>query len=268
MSVSALIAEDEPLLARALQGALQGCWPELETPLLAANGLQALDMALEGLPDVLFLDIRMPGRSGLEVARELAEQWPDRQPFPLIVFVTAYDEHALEAFERAAVDYLLKPVNEERLSKTVQRLRELLAQRAARSQDQHLEHALAQLRQLVSADSPVPAKPPARLEIIRAAVGNRTRLIPVDEVIYFEATDKYVNVATAGGDALIRTSLRELIPQLDPGQFWQIHRGTVVQVRKVEAAVRDEAGKLSLQLHGRPEKLAVSRLFAPLFRQM
>jgi len=268
MPVSALIAEDEPLLARALQNTLQHCWPELETPRLAANGLQALEMALESLPDVLFLDIRMPGRNGLEVARELAEQWPDRRPFPLVVFVTAYDEHALEAFERAAVDYLLKPVNEERLGKTVQRLRELLAQRAARSQEQHLEQALAQLRQLVSADSPVPATPPARLEIIRAAVGNRTRLIPVEEVIYFEATDKYVNVVTADGQALIRTSLRELIPQLDPGQFWQIHRGTVVQVRKVEAAVRDEAGKLSLQLHGRPERLAVSRLFAPLFRQM
>lgn len=264
----ALIAEDEPLLAQALRQALQRTWPALGQPLMAANGIVALEQALAARPDVLFLDIKMPGRSGLEVARELAEQWPQGDagapPFPLIVFVTAYDEHALEAFERAAVDYLLKPVTEERLGKTVQRLQTLLAQRAGGRQDEQLEQALQQLRTLIA---PLPGQA-ERLQIIRAAVGNRTRLIPVDDVLYFEATDKYVNVVTADGQALIRTSLRELLPQLDPRQFWQIHRGTVVQVRKVDAALRDENGKLSLLLHGRPEKLPVSRLFAHLFRQM
>lgn len=267
---TALIAEDEPLLANALRQALLRAWPELPAPLLAANGNEALEQALAQLPDVLFLDIRMPGRSGLEVARELAEDWPADRPFPLIVFVTAYDNYAVEAFERAAVDYLLKPVNDERLGATVQRLKALLQQRAAGGQDAHLERALAQLRRLAAQEEGDDEKeaPAARLDIIRAAVGNQVRLIPVNEVLYFEATDKYVNVVTADGEALIRTSLRELIPQLDPQQFWQVHRGTVVQVRQVRAAVRDEAGKLSLLLRDRPEKLAVSRLFAHLFRQM
>ncbi|KAF1045224.1 MAG: Transcriptional regulatory protein BtsR [Herbaspirillum frisingense] len=263
---TALIAEDEPLLANALRLALQRTWPELDEPRLAANGIEALDMALAQLPDVLFLDIKMPGRSGLDVARELAEEWPAARPFPLIVFVTAYDNHALEAFERAAVDYLLKPVNDARLATTVQRLRSLLEQRAGTSQDEHLERALSQLRKLAAPDDD--ARPAARLDIIRAAVGNQVRLIPVGDVLYFEATDKYVNVVTAEGEALIRTSLRELIPQLDAQQFWQVHRGTVVQVRHVQAAVRDDAGKISLILRNRPEKLAVSRLFAHLFKQM
>ncbi|WDZ95126.1 LytTR family DNA-binding domain-containing protein [Herbaspirillum sp. WKF16] len=263
---TALIAEDEPLLANALRQALQRAWPELAPPRLAANGNEALEQALAQPPDVLFLDIRMPGRSGLEVARELAEDWPGDHPFPLIVFVTAYDNYAVEAFERAAVDYLLKPVNDARLAASVQRLKALLAQRAADGRDPRLERALDQFRALAAQEQdPLPA---ARLDIIRAAVGNQVRLIPVDDVLYFEATDKYVNVVTAEGQALIRTSLRELIPQLDPRQFWQVHRGTVVQVRQVQAAVRDEAGKLSLLLRGRPEKLAVSRLFAHLFRQM
>ncbi|WP_343586190.1 LytTR family DNA-binding domain-containing protein [Herbaspirillum sp.] len=265
--ITALIAEDEPLLAVALQQALTRTWPELGTAQVAANGIAALEQALARLPDVLFLDIRMPGRSGLEVARELADAWPPARPFPLIVFVTAYDNHALEAFEQAAVDYLLKPVNDARLATTVQRLKSLLEQRAAGNADEHLERALAQLRELAAHDAE-PAQPVPRLDIIRAAVGNQVRLIPVNDVLYFEATDKYVNVVTAEGEALIRTSLRELIPQLDAQQFWQIHRGTVVQVRHVQAAVRDEAGKLSLLLRNRPEKLAVSRLFAHLFKQM
>lgn len=269
---TALIAEDEPLLAAALRQALQRTWPELEAPHLAANGIEALEQAVALLPDVLFLDIRMPGRSGLEVARELADAWPTdgpaARPFPLIVFVTAYDHYALEAFERAAVDYLLKPVNDARLSATVQRLASLLRQRAAGSRDEHLEQALAQLRRLAAQAQDEQPQPAARLEIIRAAVGNQVRLIPVDDVVYFEATDKYVNVVTAEGEALIRTSLRELIPQLDAQQFWQVHRGTVVQVRHVQAAVRDETGKMSLVLRHRGEKLAVSRLFAHLFRQM
>lgn len=265
--ITALIAEDEPLLAAALQQALARIWPELGTVPVAANGIAALEQAVTLLPDVLFLDIRMPGRSGLDVARELADDWPAERPFPLIVFVTAYDNYAVDAFEHAAVDYLLKPVNDARLSTTVQRLKNLLEQRASAGPEAHLERALAQLRQLTAHDNEA-SQPAPRLDIIRAAVGNQVRMIPVDDVLYFEATDKYVNVVTAEGEALIRTSLRELIPQLDAQQFWQVHRGTVVQVRHVQAAVRDETGKLALLLRNRPEKLAVSRLFAHLFRQM
>lgn len=256
----ALIAEDEALLADALSAQLQRLWPGLEIAGIASNGMAAVEQALALQPDVLFLDIKMPGQSGLEAARELADEWPDQRRFPLLVFVTAYDDYAIQAFEQAAIDYVLKPANGERLALTVARLQARLKDK----NDQGLEQVLAQLRGLA------PGTPVAqeRLRMIRAAVGNQIRLIPVDDVVYFEATDKYVNVVTADGEALIRTSLKELIPQLDPGRFWQVHRGTVVQIAEVAAAQRDEAGKLSLKLRKRPETLAVSRLFAHLFRQM
>lgn len=264
---TALIAEDEPLLAQALRQALAQCWPELATLQPATNGHEALALALGKLPDVLFLDIRMPGHSGLEVAARLGEEWPAQRPFPLLVFVTAYDDYAVQAFERAAVDYLLKPVSRERLTVTVARLQGLLAQRAASDQEAHLERALAQLRAL---SLPPAGQTAPRLDFIRAAVGNRVRLIALADVLYFEAADKYVNVVTADGEALIRTSLRELIPQLDPRQFWQVHRSIVVQAGRIQGAQRDETGKLWLSLHGRPDgpRLPVSRLFAHLFRQM
>lgn len=258
--VRALIAEDEALLADALSAQLQRLWPGLEIAGIAPNGVAAVEQALALQPDVLFLDIRMPGQSGLEAARELADEWPDKRPFPLLVFVTAYDDYAIQAFEQAAIDYLLKPANDERLALSVARLQTRLKDK----NDQGLEKVLAQLRSLAPG---IPAVQ-ERLRMIRAAVGNQIRLIPVDDVVYFEATDKYVNVVTADGEALIRTSLRELIPQLDPERFWQVHRGTIVQIAEVAAAQRDEAGKLSLKLRKRPEMLAVSRLFAHLFRQM
>lgn len=265
----ALIAEDEPLLAQALQQQLARQWPGLDVLPSAANGVAALEQALALQPDVLFLDIKMPGKTGLEVARDLAEEWPEQRAFPLIVFVTAYDNYAIDAFEQAAVDYLLKPVDPERLRTSVLRLKALLEQRAHAGPQQHLEQMLGQLRQLPLEPSTFPTRPSAApLKIIRAAVGNQVRLIPVEDVLYFEATDKYVNVVTADGESLIRTSLKELLPQLDADKFWQIHRGTVVQIRQVHAAVRDDGGKLSLILRGRPEKLAVSRLYTPLFKQM
>jgi len=259
----ALIAEDEALLADTLSAQLQRLWPGLDIAGIASNGMAAVEQALALQPDVLFLDIRMPGQSGLEAARELADEWPHQRPFPLLVFVTAYDDYAIQAFEQAAIDYVLKPANDERLALTVARLQA----RLKNTNDQGLEQVLAQLRSLApgALASPVAQE---RLRMIRAAVGNQVRLIPVNDVVYFEATDKYVNVVTADGEALIRTSLRELIPQLDPERFWQVHRGTVVQIAEVAAAQRDEAGKLSLKLRQRPETLAVSRLFAHLFRQM
>lgn len=263
MTITALIAEDEPILAFALQQTLQRLWPELQICGVAQNGIAAAQEALALRPDILFLDIKMPGKSGLEAAQELAEDWPADRPFPLVVFVTAYDEYALQAFEQAAADYVLKPVTEARLAKTVERLKTRLQQEDERADG--LERVLGQLRALVPS---VPAPSAARLTIIRAAVGNQIRMIPVADVHYFEATDKYVNVVTADSQSLIRTSLKELLPQLDASQFWQIHRGTVVNVNCIQAAIRDDNGKLSLRLHGRSEQLAVSRLFAHLFKQM
>jgi len=262
--IRALIAEDEPVLGYALLQALQRLWPELAIGAVVENGIAAVREALAQRPDVLFLDIKMPGKTGLEAARELAEDWPDGTPFPLIVFVTAYDDYALQAFEQAAVDYVMKPVNDARLAQTVARLQARLAAHAAR--DGELERIVRQLSAILPA--PAQQSPPPRLTLIRAGVGNQIRLIPVAEVLYFEAADKYLNVVSTGGEVLIRTSLKELLPQLDPEQFWQIHRGTVVNLRFVQAAQRDEAGKLSLRLTGRSELLPVSRLFAHLFRQM
>jgi DNA-binding LytR/AlgR family response regulator len=257
----ALVAEDEPILALALKQALQRLWPELKIAATVDNGAAAIEQALALHPDVLFLDIKMPGKTGLEAAQALAEDWPDGTPFPLVVFVTAYDDFALQAFEQAAADYVLKPVNDTRLAKTVSRLKERLA--LPQQRDAELERIVGQLRAMAPA-----AAASERLTVIRAAVGNQVRLIPIGDVLYFEATDKYVSVVTADSQSLIRTTLRELLPQLDGNQFWQIHRGTVVNINGVAAAVRDEAGKLSLKLRARSEILPVSRVFAHLFRQM
>lgn len=259
----ALIAEDEPVLAQALAHTLQRLWPELAIEAIVQNGVQAVEKALALQPDLLFLDIRMPGMSGLQAAEALAEDWPEGRAFPLVVFVTAYDDYALQAFEQAAADYVQKPVSDARLARTVARLQARLA--APAKGDAALEQVLRQLRALAP---PAAAQPATRLTVIRAAVGNQVRMIPVPDVIYFEATDKYVNVVTADSQSLIRLSLRELLDQLDPAQFWQIHRGTVVNIGQVTAAVRDEAGRLRLSLRGRTETLAVSRVFAHLFRQM
>ncbi len=282
-TIRALIAEDEPILADALAAALARLWPALQIAAMVGNGGAAVAQALEQQPDVLFLDIKMPGKTGLEAAGELADEWPagpQDKPFPLIVFVTAYDEYALAAFEQAAADYVCKPVSDERLGKTVARLQQRLQDRmaegmaapgsagAAGSSGDELSRLLDQLRALAPGLPPGDAAAPPRLGMIRAAVGNQVRMIPVEDVVYFEATDKYLTVATAAGEALIRTSLKELLPQLDPQRFWQVHRGTVVNTRSIAAALRDEAGKVSLKLHGRSEMLAVSRVYAHLFRQM
>lgn len=259
---SALVAEDEPILAAAFVQALHRLWPELRIGAVVSDGMAAVKKALTLQPDILFLDIKMPGKTGLEAAQELAEEWPDTTPFPLVVFVTAYDDYALQAFEQAAADYVLKPVGDDRLARTVERLKARLARQQER--DGELDRIVSQLRALAPAPNPAGE----RLTMIRAAVGNQIRLIPVADVLYFEATDKYVNVVTADSESLIRTSLKELMPQLDDSQFWQIHRGTIVNVNRIDAAIRDESGKLSVKLRGRPEKLAVSRVFAHLFRQM
>jgi DNA-binding LytR/AlgR family response regulator len=268
-TIRALIAEDEPLLAQALSASLQRLWPQLELAGVAANGHEAVALTLARQPQIVFFDIRMPGQSGLDAARELAEEWPEGQPFPLLVFVTAYDNYAVQAFEQAAIDYVLKPVNDARLQTTIARLQQRLQSLpVVPVADATLEQVLQQLRALTPVTLQPAAAIPQRLQVIRAAVGNQVHLIALEEVIYFEATDKYTNVVTPDSQSLIRTSLRELLPQLDPAQFWQIHRSTVVRIGAVQSAQRDAAGKLSLGLRQRPEKLTVSRLYAHLFKQM
>lgn len=268
--VTALIAEDEPLIAAALRADLLRAWPGLQVVAQVGDGLSAVQQALALRPRICFLDIRMPGQDGLQVAQALAEDWPDDgTPFPLIVFVTAYDQYALQAFEREAVDYLLKPVDAPRLAQCVQRLQRLLAQPAPPTA---LDDTLAQLRGLLGAAGlagAAPAQPqPPRLEMIQAGVGSTLHLVPVDEVLYFEAADKYVRVVTADKEHLIRLSLRELLPQLDDQRFWQVHRGLVVQARAIATAQREPSGKVLLTLRGRPEQLTASRLYAHLFKGM
>ncbi|HEY0821263.1 MAG TPA: LytTR family DNA-binding domain-containing protein [Rhizobacter sp.] len=266
MNATALIAEDEPLLAAHLQAELARQWPQLEIVASVRHGDAALQQALALRPQVLFLDIRMPGLSGLEAAHALAEDWPEATPFPLLVFVTAHDEYAIEAFERAAFDYVLKPVSAERLAQTCARLQEALRQRSQPAGGASLDEAVAQLRGLLAQAPPAMTAP--RLSVIQAGVGSTIHMVKVDEVLYFEAADKYVRVVTAEHEHLIRLSLRELLPQLDPQRFWQIHRGTVVRADAVATAVRDDSGKLTLNLRGHPDKLAVSRLYVHLFKAL
>jgi DNA-binding LytR/AlgR family response regulator len=265
-NIRALVAEDESILSLTLIKMLAKLWPDLEICSTAENGVVAVQEALTHLPDILFLDIKMPGKTGLEVAQELAEEWPDNKPFPIIVYVTAYDEFAIEAFEHAASDYVLKPINEDRLGKTVKRLQDKLTSQQDRSGE--LDRMVAHLRNLMPGTDTTGAQNIEKLTLIRAAIGNQIRMIPVSDVLYFEATDKYINVVTAEHSSLIRLSLRELLPQLDNKQFWQIHRGTVVNSQFIQTATRDEAGKLSLKLRGSDDKLQVSRVYAHLFKQM
>ena len=279
---TALIAEDEPLLAAALQAELARLWPGLVIVASVADGLSALQQTLALQPDVCFFDIRMPGASGLDAAQALAEDWPDGTPFPLLVFVTAYDQYALRAFQAQAVDYLVKPVDAQRLAACIDRLKKRLAAvppaGPGPALDDALQRTLAQLRGLLAAGAGAGAAAaagtgaaavtPPRLEVIQAGVGNTVHLVPVAEVLYFEAADKYLRVVTAEREHLIRLSLRELMPQLDSQQFWQVHRSLVVRASAISTALRDESGKVFLSLRGRPERLTASRLYAHLFKGM
>ena len=259
-----LIAEDEPLLAKTLARMLGESWPELTGIDVVHDGVSAVDKALAQAPDVLFLDIKMPGRNGVEVAEMVADEWPADKSAPLFVFVTAYDEFAVAAFERAAVDYVLKPATVERLTKTVERLRERLATRAAVP----AAGDMAALFSRVQAILAPPVSPDERIRIIRASAGNTVRMIPVAEVICLEAADKYVTVVTAGGEALVRMSLRELASRLDGIELMQIHRGVMVNTACMMSASRDDLGRLAVRLRGLERELKVSRAFAHLFRPM
>jgi DNA-binding LytR/AlgR family response regulator len=249
--VKAVIAEDEPLLAARLKELLGRAWPELAIAATAPNGPAALEAIEREKPDVAFLDIRMPGLTGLEVAEEVADRLGERAP--AIVFVTAYDEFALKAFELAAVDYLLKPVTEERLSRCIERVRKGKGD------------LVSQVRKILESEKKPPSEP---LRVLRAGAGDTVKMIPVGEVCYFQASDKYTGVVTRDGESLIRIPLRELLSQLPPDRFVQIHRGTIVNLDEIAAAVRDDTGRVFLKLRSRKETLPVSRIYAEQFRQM
>jgi DNA-binding LytR/AlgR family response regulator len=255
---SYIIAEDEPLLARVLAQQLNEHWPAARCVGMAANGAEALKLAEEFSPDVAFLDVRMPQLDGLEAARQLCL----KENPPLIVFVTAYDAYALDAFEAAAIDYLLKPVEDARLSKCIERLTGQLSRGGS---DNNTPADMAtRIAELLGYNAPRKEK----LRFVRAGAGTTVKLIPVHEVLWFEAEDKYITVATREGDSIIRMPLRELLEQLDEEVFWQIHRGTVVNSTHIAHAKRDELGHLTLTLKGRDDPIAVSRQFAHLFKQM
>ena len=282
MNTTALIAEDEPLLADALRCELARAWPALQIVATVGDGVSAVQQALALQPDVLFFDIRMPGQNGLDAALALAHAWPTEgpaaKPFPALVFVTAYDQYAVQAFEAQAVDYLLKPVQPTRLQKTVQKLQLTLAVNAQPAMD--IDATLARLRHLLTASGgaatpPQSATRPAPLPsglvpltLIQASSGSQIHMVPVAEVLYFEAADKYVRVLTATREFLIRTPLKELMDELDTTVFWQIHRSTLVRASAITTVTRDEAGKLHLALAGRTDKLPVSRLYAHRFKAM
>jgi DNA-binding LytR/AlgR family response regulator len=247
MNATAIVAEDEATLRQQLVEQLGQLWPELTIVAEAADGVSALRLMAEHRPDVLFLDIQMPGATGLEVARQVNGR-------SRVVFVTAYDEHAVAAFEQGAIDYVLKPISAARLFTTVQRLKERLGTPPPR-----LDAALA------AAAQPAPKQ---WLRWINASVGQNVRLITVDEIVYFQADNKYTRVVTADGEALIRKSLKELAEELDPNQFWQVHRSTMVNVGAVAGVSRDFRGRMLLKLKGRNETLQVSDSYTHLFRQM
>lgn len=244
----ALIADDEKHLADDLERRLRRLWPELQIVAIVHDGVAASEALAELKPDVAFLDIRMPGKNGLEAARSAAAA-------SRIVFVTAYDEHAVQAFEQAAADYLLKPVSDERLARCVARLQQQAALPPL--------ELLARLQGLLVA----PAKP-APLRWLRAQVGQTVRLVAVEDVCCLQSADKYTLLLTRDAELLLRTPLKDLIAQLDPEQFWQVHRSTVVNVRQIVSAQHGLLGKVALTLRERPERIAVSRSYAHLFRQM
>lgn len=255
---TALIADDEPHLAESLKKQLLTLWPALSVLPIARNGLEAARAITEHDPDVAFLDIQMPGLTGLEVAQGIEGR-------TRVVFVTAFDQYAIDAFGHAALDYVLKPVKADRLARTVERLQAAVAQSAAPSQDTSSDAALAAaLKRLLPS---APAAAPLRW--IRASIGELTHQIDVQDVLYFEADEKYTVVRTTGGtEHLIRTPITELVAQLDAQQFWQIHRSTLINVNHLAGTRRDEASRLFVRMKQHDRELPVSRAYVPLFKAM
>jgi len=258
--ITALIADDEPLLRERLRSLLARLWPELDVVAEARNGREAVEMFDEHLPQVAFLDVHMPGLNGIDAARSI-----DRRA--LVVFVTAFEQYAVKAFEQGALDYLVKPFDEQRLADTIDRLRERLqpssapvAGAAMPSIEQVIEHLSGELRQR--------SGPRQFLQWIKASVGSSVKLIPVEQVVYLRADEKYTLVVWEGGEALIRKTIRELADELDPERFAQVHRSVIVNLHEVSQVNRGPNETAEIQLKGRREMLPVSRSFVHVFRQM
>ena len=250
---TAVIADDERLMREQIIARLKEAWPELLIVGEAGNGREAVAMVQSLEPDIVFLDISMPGMDGIQAAQALAGQ-------AHVVFVTAFDQYAISAFEQGAVDYLLKPADPERVALTCQRLRARLNQ-----EPDPMNDLLAQLSQRLGAGG---LKPREYMRWVQASVGANIRMIPTSDILFFRAEDKYTRVQTQGFEALIRKPIKELIDELDPDEFWQIHRATVVRVDAVEQVSRDFRGRQIVHVKGSEEKLEVSRSFSHLFKQM
>lgn len=247
--IKILVAEDEPLMRDRLLAQLDKLWPEASVMLVAENGNDAWDGFLEHAPDVVFLDIRMPGLSGIDVAQKIGKA-------AHIIFITAYDQYAIDAFDAGAIDYLLKPVQEERLAKAIERIKE---KRNATPAD------LSAILKALQASAP--SANSEKIKWIKASVGKQIKLIDVDEVLFFQSDTKYTRVVLADYEALIRTPLKDLLGGLNGEQFWQIHRSTVVNAKAVAAAERLDTERMQVLLKGSSEKLLVSRNFTHLFRE-
>ena len=255
---TAIIADDERLMRDLLRTRLSHVWPELQIVGEAKNGDEAVQLVAELKPDLTFLDIRMPGKTGMEAARQIGER-------SQIVFVTAYDQYAVEAFERGAVDYVLKPSEPERLKVTVERLKARLESTRAAPGAAVNDSVTAMLSQLAEK---IAAPKPKHLQWIQASIGQDLRMIPVEDILFFRSDEKYTCVQTDKLEALIRKPVRDLAEELDPSLFWQIHRATLVNVNAIEGVTRDIRGRHLVLIKGRPEKLEVSRSFLHLFKQM
>jgi DNA-binding LytR/AlgR family response regulator len=249
---TAIVAEDEPILRQQLEAKLARLWPELEVIASVEDGVAALEALEDRTPDVMFLDIQMPEMTGVEVARHVGNR-------AHVVFVTAYDQYAIQAFEQGAVDYVLKPATDERLAVTLERLK---AKLAAPSPPADMNAVLAKIQESLGGGRK------ERLQWIKATIGQNLRLIPVAEVLFFQSDEKYTRVVLADGEALIKTPIRELLEGLDPEVFWQIHRSTVVNANAIAAVTRDFRGQAHVKIKGKDESLVVSRIYSHLFKQM
>lgn len=278
----AVIADDERLMRDQLRARLQQVWPELDIVAEAKNGLEAVQAVKDHQPDVVFLDIRMPGLTGVEAAKEIAQlDLGEEALLPEMVFITAYDQYAIEAFEQGVVDYVLKPAEIERLQRTVARLKSRLVQRMQDAQDTVIgqnsfqegptnpaisDHSVQKSLHMLAAQ--IAGKPAQYLSWLQAGVGQSIQLISVDQILYCMSDDKYTRVQTAKREFLIRKPIRELVEELNPSIFLQIHRSTLVNLNAIEGVVRDERGRQEVIIKERSEKLQVSRSAAPLFRAM
>ena len=272
----AVIADDERLMRDQLRARLAQVWPALEIVAEAKNGLEAIQAVKDHQPDVIFLDIRMPGLTGVEAAKEIAQlDLGDESLLPEMVFITAYDQYALDAFEQGAVDYVLKPAEPERLRVTAERLQKRLMQRAAEDSPEVAPSAstesagapsVQQLLHVLSAQ--LKGQPTQYLSWLQASVGQSIQMVSVDDVLFCVSDDKYTRVQTLKQEFLIRKPIKELVEELDPKVFWQIHRSTLVNVKAIAGVQRDERGRQEVLIKGRTDRLVVSRSATQLFRGM